>query len=93
MSLVAAFLILIGPPLLVAAGLDGIHMPHLVKAVVIASLPVAAVIMIFQPRNSLDDLGVPVIAFIVVLAWLFGFAIGPLVRLILRGAIRFAKPS
>jgi hypothetical protein len=93
MSIVAAFLILIGVPLLVAAGLDGIYMPRLIKAVVIASLPAAAVIMIYQPRNSLDDLGLPVIAFIVVLAWLFGFATGPLVRAILCGAIRFAKPS
>jgi len=35
----------------------------------------------------------PEIAFLVVLGWLFGFAIGPLVRAMLRGAIRFAKPS
>jgi len=35
----------------------------------------------------------PFIAFIVVLGWLFGFAIGQLVRAMLRGAVGFAKPS
>lgn len=92
MELTAAFTIIAGVPFLAAAALDGIPMPRLVKSGVIASVPAAAAITLTQPLD-LADVGLPFIALIAVLGWLFGFATGPLVRSIFRGAIRFAKPS
>jgi hypothetical protein len=93
MGIVAAFSVIVGVPLLVAAGLDGIQMTRLAKAGVIASVPVAAFIAVRGPLDLATELGLPVIALMVVLSWLFGFATGPLVRALMGSAIRFAKPS
>jgi len=93
LAIIASFLVVAGVPFLVAAGLDGIHMPRLAKVAVFASVPAAAVIIVSRPLDLTTDLGLPVILFIVVSAWLFGFAIGPLVRGILSSAFRFARHS
>jgi hypothetical protein len=91
--IVASFLIIVGVPFFGAVGLDSVRMPRLIKAVVIGSLPAALAVWLYRPLDVTTELGLPFIVFIVVLGWLFGFAIGPLVRAILRGAIRHAKTS
>jgi hypothetical protein len=92
MGIVAAFLIIVGVPFVAAVALDSIQMPRLAKAAVIGSLPAALAVWLYRPLDVTTELGLPFIAFVVVLGWFFGFAIGPLVRAMLRGAIRLAKP-
>jgi hypothetical protein len=89
--IVAAFLVILGVPFVAAACVDGIRMPRLAKAGVIASVPAAAAIMLRSPLD-LAEVGLPIMALLVVLAWLFGFATGPVVRAIFQSAIRFARP-
>lgn len=92
MGIVAAFLIIAVVPFFAAVALDSIQMPRLPKAALIASLPTALAIWLYCPLDVTTELGLPFIALVVVLGWFFGFAIGPLVRAMLRGAIRLAKP-
>lgn len=93
MEIVSAFLVITGVPFFVAVYLDGIDMRRPAKAAMVGSLPAALAIFMYRPLVLATELGLPLIALVAVLAWVLGFATGPLVRAILRGAMRFARPS
>jgi hypothetical protein len=92
MGIALAFLSVAGVPFLAAVGIDSIGMPRFARAAVVASVPVAAVFVLSRPLDLTGELGLPLIACVVLIGWLFGFATAPLIRALLVGVARLAKP-
>jgi hypothetical protein len=93
MEIAAAFLIVGGLPLLIAVGIDSIRMSRLTRAAAIVSVPVAFYVWLSRPLDITTEPGLPFIALVVVIGWVMGFLLAPLLRALMIGAIRLAKPS
>jgi len=60
----------------------------------IASVPVCLAVLLYLGNPySLDEVGVGVIAFLVALGWVSGFAASPSIRRLWRATTRLVRPT
>ena len=78
MALIAAFLVVIGGPLLIAALLYAAPVRRRFKAVLFLSVPVGVALLIYVPSYTLADIGAVELLVLIGFVWVIGFLIAPL---------------
>ena len=78
MPVIAAFLLVIGIPVLLAVLLYASPMRRVLKAFLFVSVPGGVALLLYVPEYTLADIGTPQLLLLIGVAWVIGFWIAPL---------------
>jgi len=92
-GIVGSFLIVVGVPFAIAAGLGTVRMTRLARTSLIAGPPVALLAYVYGTPHSLDEIGLGVIALLAIVGWLSGALAAQMIRGRWRSVSRDATPS